>query len=128
MEKGTNQPETKPKLDFKQQFEADQTLISEAAKAFNIDDFAGSTDELRTANIQGVGKVAYKKLSADENVKLAASLKKQDVTDPAEMGLYVIAAMMMKADGKTTPEKFKALPSMVANRISDALGRDAGFL
>ena len=128
MEKGTNQPETEKKLDFKQQFEADQKEITEASKAFNIDDFAGSTDEIRTANIAGVGKVAYKKLSAHENVKLAAALKKQDVTDPAEMGLHVIAAMMFKADGATSPEKFKALPSMVANRISDALGRDAGFL
>ncbi len=110
------------------QAEKDNIEEAETAAEFNIDDFAGSTNEARTHYIKGVGKVTFKLLSAEENIKLAVELKKQGVTDPVEMGLHTVAAMMFKADQKTTAEKLRATPSGIVNKICNVLGKEAGFL
>ncbi len=115
------------KKTFTELYEEDQKKKAEAIKTFDIDDFAYKSDETLTILIDNVA-VRYKLLSGKETRLLAKKLSEKNITDPAEMGLHVIAEMMHKADSKTTPEKLDMLPGGLGKKILEALGKASGFL
>ncbi len=123
------QDESKPKKKtFKEQFEEDQQKTDQAIKAFNIDDFVTSPELMRKVQVPGVGEVIFKVLSYDEVQQVHSQCKKLGITDPQEQGFYIIAEMMFKADGTTTPEKLHKIPGFLTNKIVERLGKESGFL
>ncbi len=123
------QNETKPKKKtFKEQFEEDQQKTDQAIKAFNIDDFVTSPEVMRKVQVPGVGEIIFKVLSYDEVQQVHGQCKKLGITDPQEQGFHIIAEMMHKADGTTTPEKLHKIPGNLTNKIVERLGKESGFL
>jgi hypothetical protein len=118
-------PEKRP---FEKRFEEDQNRIETAVKAFDIDNFTATPDDLRSLEVPGVGIIKFKVLSYDEIQEVHKTLKAQGVADPAEQGFYIIAAMMAKVDGKTTAEKLHKIPGNLTNKIVEVLGKASGFL
>lgn len=115
------------KVTFKEQYLKDQKKTADAIKAFDIDDFAGDTTKTYTVQVDQY-TVKYKLLSSLENRALNRELAAAGVTDLEEQGLAIIARMMFKADGKTTPEKLNAMPAGLGNKIQNAIGAASGFL
>lgn len=128
MEKASNPPVTAKKKSFKDQFSREQKEIEDALKAFDIDTCLTEANVTYTADIEGVGKVQYRILSYDENLALNNKLTSDGVTNLGERGLCVVAEMMHRADGKTTPEKLHKLSAGKTNRLINVLGKKAGFL
>jgi hypothetical protein len=118
--------EDKPK--FVKAFEKDQEKTDKILKSFNIDDFTGATDEEKTEAIDGLGVVKFKLLSLAEIKAIVKRMEVENVKAVEDQGTYLIAEMMHKADGTTTFEKLQNLPSAVASRLLEALGKHSGFL
>lgn len=116
----------KPK--FVEAFEKDQEKTEKILQSFNIDDFIGVTDELRSVEIEGLGIVHYKKLSVTELLTLYKKLRDEKIDDPAEQGMRIIAAMLQKANANVTVEKYGKLPSDLNTKLMNVLGRESGFL
>ena len=125
MSKKSNNTE---KTGFQEQFKKDQEEIAVALDTFNIDDFTASAEELLEVSIPKVGVVKYKLLNYDETQALVEKLEKSKITSKEERGFHIIAAMMKKADGKTTVKKIRKLPGGVANKIINTLSKKSSFL
>lgn len=105
----------------------DKKAKEDAVKAFDIDDFAGKTDEQCTLNVDGYA-VNYKLLSTKEVRQIKKLLLEKGAFDLEEYGLALVSAMMNKCDGKTTAEKMDTLPGALVNKILNELGKASGFL
>lgn len=115
------------KVTFKEQYLKDQKKLAAAVEAFDIDDFSGKTGVTYTVQVDRY-TVKYQLLSSLETRALKRELTEQGVTDLEDQGLAIIARMMFKADGKTTPEKLNSMPAGLGNKIQNAIGAASGFL
>ena len=120
--------ENDKKPQFQKDFEASQARTQKALKAFNIDDFVGEVNAVRTVDVPSVGRVLYKLLSYAELKALHKKLDEQKITEADERGIHIIAEMMYKADNSTTAEKLIGLSGQKVNALVSALGVAAGFL
>ena len=102
MEKIDKQPK---KLGFKDQFAQEQQKQNRILAEFDIDNYTSEADVTYSEEIRGVGIVKYQVLNYDENKKLNEDLTAKGITKADDRGLYIVAEMMHRADGKTTPEK-----------------------
>jgi hypothetical protein len=118
----------KKKKSFLEQFDEDQKQIDKDLEDFNIDDFTTSPDELQKLVIPNFRVVKYKFLSYEETEQLIVEMKKKKVTDIKVRGMHFVAAMMHKADGKTTVKKLNKIPSHIANYLFAHITRRSSFL
>ncbi len=118
-----NQTENPKKLDFKTQFQNEQTALTEAATAFDIDDFTQDADVVHTVFVPNIGAdkqgrtIRYVRFNNEDGKLLEPYVK----ASKYEQGLRTLAIMMFKADGKTTYEKLAKMDSSDTVAILNAI-------